>query len=109
MGGFFQRIFTFTTNLFSGSRKEKKEVSRLHEVPVEIARKPGLKCPECGTLISVSIEQIISAGSVFCTNCFLELKIDAGKSAASINALKKLKQGLSEAEKIKNQADSGLK
>lgn len=109
MTGFFQRIFNFTKNLFSFERKVKEDKNKIKEVPVEIARKPGLKCPECGNLISVSIEQIISAGSVYCSNCFLELKIDAGKSAASINALKKLKQGLSEAEKIKNQADSGLK
>ena len=103
MPEFLKKIFDFFKSIFSSGKNDvPAEPKKINEVPVEISRKPGLKCPECGTLISVSIEQIISAGSIYCTNCFLELKIDAGKSAASIDALKKLKDGFAEAERIKN-------
>lgn len=64
-----------------------------------LKKTPGMPCPSCGTYIAMSIEDLLSGCSFKCpnTDCNTELHIDRGRSAASMDALEKLKEGLSKA------------
>lgn len=62
-------------------------------------RKPGLKCPKCGTFIETSMEQIILGHPLICKNCRLKLLIDTEKSRRAIEALKEVKEVKDKVEK----------
>ena len=64
-----------------------------------LKKTPGMPCPNCGAYIAMSIEDLLSQSSFKCQNpdCNTELHIDRGRSAESMNALEKLKDGLAKA------------
>jgi DNA-directed RNA polymerase subunit RPC12/RpoP len=71
---------------------------------VEISRTPGLKCPECGTRMIVSIQNLINLEPVHCPGCGLELTIDAESSQSALESLRKLQSGLDEAARVKQKS-----
>jgi predicted RNA-binding Zn-ribbon protein involved in translation (DUF1610 family) len=99
--GWLSRIQTwwrsFSTKPETVTPTETKEVTPA----VEISRKPGLKCPECGTKMIVSIQNLINLEPVHCPGCGLELTIDAENSQSALESLRKLQSGLDEAAKVK--------
>jgi len=90
---------------FIGWGGEVEAIPIVEEVTpeVEISRQPGLSCPECGTKLIISMESLINYEPVHCHNCGLELTIDEEKSKQSIDSLRKLQDGLSQAERVKDQ------
>lgn len=50
----------------------------------------GLICTRCGSLIPVSIKQIVSSDFVCCQDCGLLLHISKSKSAQALEILKKM-------------------
>lgn len=65
---------------------------------------PGLPCPQCGYRIQVTMPMLLSNRAIYCTGCGLELVIDREESAASLELLRKLQEGIEEAEKIRSSA-----
>lgn len=53
-------------------------------------REPGIKCPRCGAFIRTSVEELLMARSLWCTECRLELKLDRRASGQALNALQKV-------------------
>ena len=88
--------------LFSSKTKDDNSEAIPEKTPeLEISRQPGLSCPECGTKLVISMETLLNYEPVQCFNCGLELTIDQEKSKQSIESLRKLNQGLSEAKKVR--------
>ncbi len=67
---------------------------------VEISREPGLRCPECNTLIPVSIAELLHVGAVVCPNCTLMLEVDRERSHGALDALQRLQSAHDEARRI---------
>ena len=55
----------------------------------------GLPCPSCKTPIVIDPMVLLSAASIECAACGLELKINTEKSAGSLNALRAYMAGFS--------------
>jgi transcription elongation factor Elf1 len=92
-----QRVTAFWNRLFRPHTEEP--------VPaVEISRDPGLRCPECGTLIRVTIADLLHVGAVACTQCHLVLEIDHERSKGAIDALARLENAHDEARRITRSA-----
>jgi DNA-directed RNA polymerase subunit RPC12/RpoP len=85
-----------------GSESKNLPVPKEETPEVEISRRPGLSCPECGTKLVISMESLLSYEPVQCHNCGLELIIDEEKSKQSIESLRKLQVGLSQAKKMRS-------
>lgn len=62
---------------------------------------PGLVCPECGHLISVSMTMLLNQRNIYCTGCGLELKIDQEDSKQGLEHLRKLHDAMQAAEEAK--------
>ena len=57
----------------------------------KIQNKPnGLKCPVCGQLIPISIQQLMMSKSIKCPVCGLVLSIDKNKSEKALKILGKI-------------------
>ena len=55
-------------------------------------QKAGMNCPQCGTFIEISIYQLLTATSLKCPACGLQLNIDRMKSKTALDALRKVQQ-----------------
>jgi predicted RNA-binding Zn-ribbon protein involved in translation (DUF1610 family) len=53
-----------------------------------VRRAPGVPCPECGTPLVISADGILSGQPVACPGCGLELRVDGGRSAGGLRALR---------------------
>lgn len=91
-------------NLFGEKEKPFSLIEKENTPTVEIARTPGIKCPECGSRIVVSIQNLIALEPVNCPSCGLELTIDLDKSQSALESLRKLQAGLDQAAKVKQQS-----
>ncbi len=58
---------------------------------------PGFPCPRCGTQIRVDVATLLGHLPIRCSNCQLELQIDAEQSAAGLQALRKLAEQMDSA------------
>ena len=83
--------------------KEKPEERVVVQNTQPIARQPGLKCPECSTLIPMSIDLLLSESSFHCPGCALQISIDKEQSKACLNALQKLDTNLKNAKAVQQQ------
>jgi len=51
---------------------------------------PGLKCPQCGQFIPTTISELLSAQSLHCPYCGLELTINRQESKQAMEILKEV-------------------
>jgi DNA-directed RNA polymerase subunit RPC12/RpoP len=51
---------------------------------------PGIPCPQCGTLIQISIESLLFASRYNCVSCSLVIEKDASESATALGLLQQL-------------------
>lgn len=63
-------------------------------------RVPGIRCPHCGNLIPISIQQILFSSSLFCPTCGLKLNIDKTKSDKALKLLAKVDEVQKRVEEI---------
>ncbi len=93
------------------NNNETKKIE-LNDINLEFAnggREPdtgsanGIKCPNCGAHIPVTIQDIITKDSITCPNCKLCLPIDKTKNNNAIDALRKVKEA---EEKLKEKKES---
>jgi transcription elongation factor Elf1 len=64
---------------------------------------PGFPCPRCGAQIHLDVRALLGNTPIHCTNCQLELQIDAEQSAAGLQALRKLAEQMDSAQQTLNQ------
>lgn len=99
-----KKIQNWWNSLFAVPEKSsplsKKEITP----SVEIAKTPGINCPECGVRMVVSIQNLVNLEPIDCPNCELELSIDLEKSQSALESLRKLQNGLDQAAKMKQQS-----
>ena len=53
-------------------------------------KQPGLNCPQCGTFIPTTIAELLSARSLRCPHCRLELTINRKESKRAMEILQKV-------------------
>ena len=53
---------------------------------------PGLNCPKCGTFISTSITELLSASGLHCPHCHLVLNINRNESKRAMEILKNVEE-----------------
>lgn len=100
-------ILSRLKNLFRKRSIVEETKASVETTPtINVSKTPGLKCPECGNLIVISIQQLTTYQPLSCGFCGLQLEIDQEKSAPSIAALSKLERGLEDAAKQKRDAFS---
>ena len=67
-------------------------------------KQPGLNCPQCGTFIPTTIAELLSARSLRCPHCRLELTINRKESKRALEILQKVddaQKNLDNASKFK--------
>ena len=64
----------------------------------------GLPCPECGYVIPMTMELLLTQETFYCTSCGLELTLNRQQSQETLDALARLDEQLAEAERLKRQA-----
>jgi DNA-directed RNA polymerase subunit RPC12/RpoP len=67
-------------------------------------KQPGLNCPQCGTFIPTTIAELLSARSLRCPHCRLELTINRKESKRAMEILQKVddaQKNLDNASKFK--------
>jgi transcription elongation factor Elf1 len=55
---------------------------------------PGVICPSCKGIIKFTIEQLVSARPVYCSNCGLKLTMDVAQSQESLFELATLNDAM---------------
>jgi transcription elongation factor Elf1 len=68
---------------------------------------PGVPCPECGAVIHFTIEKLLSARPVYCSDCGLKLTLEVQKSQESLAALKRLNDAFEKIEQSNHPSGSG--
>ena len=53
---------------------------------------PGMKCPQCGKIIQTSIAELLSAPSIHCQYCGLELRINREESKKAMDLMRKVQE-----------------
>lgn len=90
--------------LLPAGATQTSPLTTLANPTVTVSKTPGLKCPECGMHIVVSIQQLINYQPVQCATCGLELHIDQSKSEGSIAALSRLQESINTATEQQKKA-----
>jgi hypothetical protein len=73
------------------AKRQAKGADRPLSVPS--ANVPGIPCPDCGTRISVTMEQILSGNKIVC-QCGLALSVDTERSKETLRDLRELRRQL---------------
>ncbi|WP_298061926.1 hypothetical protein [uncultured Rikenella sp.] len=61
----------------------------MNTLPID--RKTGIPCPDCGTLIPVTISDLLGpSGNFTCSNCGRKLSLMRRESAQALNELQKV-------------------
>lgn len=99
----FKQLIDSLYGFFSLQTKRKTENVR-NQIVKEIVprlKNPGLDCPQCGTLIVLTIEQLLNQIPIKCPNesCGLEISVNQKKSGESLKILRRLRD-------VKNNIDS---
>ena len=61
-------------------------------------RMPGMKCPNCGSFIPTSIQQILFSNILCCPICGLRINIDKRKSDKALEILEKVDESQKNSE-----------
>jgi len=72
-----------------------------------LTKPPGIPCPECGATIHFTIEKLLSARPVFCSDCGLKLTLEVQKSQESLEALRRLNDAFEKLERSNHPLDPG--
>ena len=76
---FFERLFKWFRRMFGSNKVVPTAVAVAIPKPtlvVEVSKQPGLSCPECGTRIPISFDNLLRKVSVVCQGCQLDLNVD---------------------------------
>jgi predicted nucleic acid-binding Zn-ribbon protein len=68
---------------------------------------PGLPCPACGLRFPVSIEALLSDLPIACPACGLALSVHREKSEESLDALRRVREAIQDAEAARAAAMPG--
>lgn len=60
--------------------------------PVNLTEPPGVPCPRCRSPIRLTIDKLLSGTPVYCSECGLQLTLDAAASAEGLDAVRKLQR-----------------
>lgn len=60
---------------------------------------PGMKCPQCGEFIPITLQQITTDTAIVCPHCNLKMNIDRTNTGKAIDALRKVKAAKERLEK----------
>ncbi|MFN3996669.1 hypothetical protein [Algoriphagus sp.] len=102
--GLLKKIQNWRNSLFDVHDKSSTLPEKEVTPTVEIAKTPGINCPECRVRMVVSIHNLVNLEPINCPNCGLELTIDLEKSQSALESLRKLQNGLDQAAKLKQQS-----
>lgn len=69
--------------------------------PKPAERTPGIDCPQCGKFIQITIAELLTAHSVRCPHCRLQLVIDRKQSGNALEALQKVEEARKQVDKAK--------
>jgi hypothetical protein len=69
--------------------------------PCNLTEPPGVPCPRCRSPIRLTIAKLLSGTPVFCSECGLQLLLDAGASAEGLAAVRKLERSMKDLEEQK--------
>ncbi len=61
----------------------------------------GLPCPECGVVIAMTLDRLLSPRPLVCPGCCLEIQINREKSEKSLDAVRKIKDAIQNLEAVK--------
>ncbi|HET9598304.1 MAG TPA: hypothetical protein VFP65_22140 [Anaeromyxobacteraceae bacterium] len=62
--------------------------------PRNVTDPPGMPCPRCGKPIRLSIEKLLTATPVYCSDCGLQLVLDRRASAEGLDAARALQNAM---------------
>ncbi len=99
---FFEHLFKWFRRKFGFAKVAPTEAAVPVPEPtpvVEVSKQPGLSCPECGTRIPISFDNLLRQVPVVCQGCQLVLHVDPQQSKGALSALQKLQDGLAAAGK----------
>lgn len=102
--GLLKKIQNWWNSLFAVPEKSSTHLEKEVTPTVEIAKTPGINCPECGVRMVVCIQNLVNLEPINCPSCGLELTIDSEKSQSALESLRKLQNGLDQAAKVKQQS-----
>jgi uncharacterized protein YbaR (Trm112 family) len=54
----------------------------------------GIACPECRTIIPVTVERLLKADAFVCPSCKLELRVDVDRSNRTLATLREYSERL---------------
>jgi len=74
-------------------KRQTKAVDKPSAAPS--ANVPGVPCPDCGTRIIVTMEQILSGNKIMC-RCGLALSVDTERSKETLHDLRELRRRLAD-------------
>lgn len=60
---------------------------------------PGFPCPECGALVTATIEQLVAPNGIHCSKCGLELRIDQEQSWETLKAVRTFQRQLAQVKR----------
>lgn len=103
---FLRRIRTAVAKRLSRKNKPQAPALQASESAAGPAQ-PGLICPQCAFRIQITIPMLLSGQPIYCTQCFLEFRVDNQKSQESLSALHKLQSDFQKAEEIIKQNTHG--
>ena len=63
---------------------------------------PGVTCPGCGNFIPTTIAELLTAHSLRCPTCSLQLMIDRQQSRKALDALQKVQYAQERVRKTEN-------
>jgi hypothetical protein len=78
--------------------RRARDADRVPGDPDAPSGPPGLPCPSCGLRFPVSIEGLLSDQPITCPACGLALTVHREKSEDSLKALRRVSDGIKDAE-----------
>jgi|GEM_PF-4691723 len=68
-------------------------------LPAAEAPKQGLPCPECDTVIPMTIDRLLAGAPTFCYQCGTKFELVRDASAKALDALDKVNRAVKETKK----------
>ena len=62
--------------------------------PRNVTDPPGVPCPRCRKPIRLTIEKLLAATPVYCSDCGLQLTVDTQASAEGMDAARRLQDAM---------------